>query len=572
MGIRVLKIAPILIILCLSIVFFTSDSNFISFEQNFSASTQFENKLEEKSLYISIPSSLKVFYQNLDHRMWDNRSYSKFVTPELFTDVADKIKNTITDLENEDEQFVNLVLDFVHNIEYKKSGLKFPVETLSDGYGDCDSLSFLAASILKAGGLEVVLFFYDTNGSVNHMNFGVNLPNKKVEGINGTEAFFYRWQEENYFVCEATGDRWQVGNQPTNYLDSNPKVIPVDDFENLFFEPLSSSLNFPLNSSDLSMEVRPVFVGGKNVEEFEIFGSLNPNLGNQKVNVLIKRDSEFDTLVKSVLTDEFGNYKVFFDFDMQGKYTVQAIWMGVEGFFACESEKILVNVGANIFLQRYEFLDTVQVGSEILEIPSLLDSGKRIFRQQPIKTIFDQKGRIDSLNVQAQITFFGNDEPFLTRHNITVPAYEKHFMEDGQVITKIIPEDTIEIRNYRDKMHSKVLLSFVGKQNQLNFSVQLLDNSNLEELMKDSNEKIIDVSNLINENIGYVVDAAIVGNQFSLKIFDQDLIVFDDSTNVDLVNGWEFKAVFSYEPDSIPCLSINKEGNQKGNKYFFSNF
>lgn len=568
MGTRFFKIFFILVILISSIVFFADNSSLIFSDEDFSVQTQFGNVFGEKSLYVLIPSSLNDYYKDLDHRTWDNRSYSKFVTPELFSDVADEIRSTITDPTNGDEIFVNLVLDFVHKIEYKKSGLKFPIETLSDTYGDCDSLSFLAASIMKAGGLDVVLFFYENISSVNHMNLGVNLPDKKLDVTNGTEPFFYIWYGKNYFVCEATGNGWKVGSQPKNYLDSKPKIIPVDDVENQLFEPISSSLNFPLKRSYVSLEVKPVIVDGKIGGKFEVFGSVTPSLGKQNVNVLIKHESELETVVRSVLTDEFGKYKVFFDFNLQGKYSVQSVWNGVGEFFASESEKLLLNVGANSFLNEHEIFETVRVGQEIFEMPTLTDSGKRIFRGQPVKTIFDQE-YISDFELEAQITFFGNDEPYLTSHNITIPAHEKQFIEEGKLITKLVPEETVEISNYRDNLHSKLLLSYVVYQNQLNFSVELIDKFKLQELVENSNEKIIDVSTLINENIPYVVKSELDNDQISFKIFDQNVMIFDEATYIDSINCGEFKAVLDYDPDSIPCLIINKDDDFEISKYFF---
>jgi len=41
--------------------------------------------------------------------------------------------------------------------------------------GDCDLFSFVAASTMMAGGLDVVLLLYETQ---SHMNVGVNLSHE----------------------------------------------------------------------------------------------------------------------------------------------------------------------------------------------------------------------------------------------------------------------------------------------------------------------------------------------------------------------------------------------------------
>ena len=58
-------------------------------------------------------------------------------------------------------------------IPYAVNDIKYPVETIVENSGKCDTLSLLAASIMKAGGLDVVLLYFK---DVHHMNVGVYLP------------------------------------------------------------------------------------------------------------------------------------------------------------------------------------------------------------------------------------------------------------------------------------------------------------------------------------------------------------------------------------------------------------
>ena len=354
-------------------------------------------------------------------------------------------------------------------------------------------------------------------------------------------------------------------------MNANPKIIPIVDVENHLFDPLSSSLNFPLNPSSLSINVRPILTEGKIGEKFEIFGQINPKQAGQSIKVLISHESELNTVVKSVLSDEFGNYKMSYSFDGQGKYVVQSVWMGNEDFFASESKKIVLNVGANSYFEKLEVFETYRFGLETLEIPVLNDFGRRIFRVQPVKELFVERYSLDSFVMETQVVFFGNEKPYLTRHNITIPSYEKQFFEAGEVVTRIVPEEIVEIINYRDKLRSKMLLSFVVDKDQLNFSVKLLDSAKFEELVEESSFEIVDVSNLVDENRKYSIKAFLDENEFVFEMFEEGLMIFEDVLDVYSLNDFGFNFVLKYEPDCVPSLIVN-DVSFENSKYFFSNY
>ena len=111
-------------------------------------------------LYTSMPPSLYDYYHSKSHVVYSDRDYGKFVTPSVFKFVAESIQNVTRDLPNSDEQFANAVLMLVRQVAYVKSSVKYPVEAIVDNSGDCDVLSLLAASIMKAGGLDVVLLVF----------------------------------------------------------------------------------------------------------------------------------------------------------------------------------------------------------------------------------------------------------------------------------------------------------------------------------------------------------------------------------------------------------------------------
>lgn len=131
--------------------------------------------LLNQKLYVSEPRSLYDYYGNISHRVNYDDDYPKFVTPQTVEPIAESIQRITRNLPYSDEQFANTVLTLVHQIPYDITGPKYPVETLVDNSGDCVALSLFAASIMKAGGLDVVLIHY-TGLNPGHMNVGVYLP------------------------------------------------------------------------------------------------------------------------------------------------------------------------------------------------------------------------------------------------------------------------------------------------------------------------------------------------------------------------------------------------------------
>jgi len=105
-----------------------------------------------------------------------------------------------------DELFVNLAMQLVHQIYYNVTlYTKYPVETLVEGSGDCDNLATLLASILRAGGLDVVVLVVKVEGGV-HAMVGVALPSppKHLAYFGKQYYTYYTYNGKKYYLCEAT--------------------------------------------------------------------------------------------------------------------------------------------------------------------------------------------------------------------------------------------------------------------------------------------------------------------------------------------------------------------------------
>lgn len=155
---RYTKTSTIILVSILLLIFITSTSVSGAIEENCALSAQY--RLFSQQLFVSVQPSLYAYYSNMTHAIPNDRDYSKLVTPQAVQTIAQSILEITHNMPYSDEQFANAVLAIVHQIPYNITGAKYPVETLIDNCGDCGSLSLLAASIMKAGGLDVVLIKY----------------------------------------------------------------------------------------------------------------------------------------------------------------------------------------------------------------------------------------------------------------------------------------------------------------------------------------------------------------------------------------------------------------------------
>ena len=94
--------------------------------------------------------------------------------------------------------------------------MRYPVETLVDGCGDCEDKSVLLAAILYEMGVDFVLFM-----PPEHMALGVHCD--EVEA----DRYLY-CGDQSYCYMETTSPNWQIGQTPEKYLDLGIDVVPFD--------------------------------------------------------------------------------------------------------------------------------------------------------------------------------------------------------------------------------------------------------------------------------------------------------------------------------------------------------
>ena len=283
-------------------------------------------------LTITITDTLYEYYQSQSHTLY-GYDFSKFVTPDAVKPIADDLW-TIYDNK---EDFANGVLMLVHQIQYYESDpQKYAVETIVENEGDCDLFSILAVSIMRAGGLDVVLLLLEQH---DHMLIGIHLDESPKDARS--QIYFYRHEDKKYYVAETTGGNWEmgwrVGECPEILQKSYAKIIPIINPEETAPAQVSSSYVIPDSSLlHMSLSTNLVF----NQKYVEINGQLSPTLDGETVTLYINSIGSPLVMLATVETKSDGSYSYFWESPPGGVYTVRANWSGDENYSSADSTSL----------------------------------------------------------------------------------------------------------------------------------------------------------------------------------------------------------------------------------------
>jgi len=281
-------------------------------------------------LTVSVTSSLYEYYRSKDHNL-HIYDFAKFVTPHPLKPIADDLWSIYSD----DEDFANGVLMIVHQIPYLESGpQKYPVETIVENEGDCDLFSFITASIMKAGGLDVVLLLYETE---NHMNVGVYLSEEPNDARSST-VYYYTHDGKRYYVAECTGDDWRhgwrVGECADLLKEASARIITLEDCEQSSPGQVSSSYG-ALQASSLSLVVSTRFVIARSA--VTLSGYISPALSSKNVTLYFSSSGSPSSVLVTVVTDSNGRYSYTWRPFSAGINSMRASWSGDTDYAGADS-------------------------------------------------------------------------------------------------------------------------------------------------------------------------------------------------------------------------------------------
>jgi hypothetical protein len=305
--------------------------------------SQIQFGLVSHKLFLSIPTSLYEYYQGKNPSLTNDNEYATLVTPEAVKPIAYDIRNLTLDAVRSDEDFANAVLTLVHQIPYADCDIMYPIETLVNNFGKCDTLSLLAASIMKAGGLDVVLLYFK---EAHHINVGVYLPYEPRTTWWWLQATGYDYYNKKYWIAECTpAMEWKVGDMPPLLEGEQPWIISLENSEKTSPAHVSSKLGIPLNSSSISINLssEPPNI---NIEERTLIvsGSLAPAYPNETVTVYLSQDG-ISYRIEKTSTDTLGNYSFNWKLNSTGTYYIRTSWSGNADYTGADSEILTVFIG-----------------------------------------------------------------------------------------------------------------------------------------------------------------------------------------------------------------------------------
>ena len=314
--------------------------------ENYSQSYQLLDKPNGSTYYrlsVTAQQSLYEYYAGKSHKLNSNNDFAKFVTPHALKPVADSLWEIYAD----DEDFANAVLMIVHQISYVETlPAKYPVETIIENEGDCDLFSFIAASIMKAGGLDVVLLYYEHEA---HMNIGVSLSH--VPSDARMQTYYFTHNDVKYYVAECTGENWQggwrVGECPDSLKVEGAQIVTLESCEQWAPGQVSASYK-TLESSTISLSVSSTSLIQDSV--VTLSGQLSPPLQDKVVTIYFKVNDLPWAVLDTAMTDSSGRFTYVWDAKAAGICHVRASWSGDDSYAGADSSIVTMMILSTFFV------------------------------------------------------------------------------------------------------------------------------------------------------------------------------------------------------------------------------
>ena len=119
---------------------------------------------------------------------------------------------------------VNLAMTFVQSFPYaydddskgEDEYVRYPVETLVDGCGDCEDKVALLAAILYEMDIDFILLSLP-----EHLALAVHCDSVEAER-------YILFRDKKYYYVETTMEGWQIGQVPPDYAFAEVEVYPCD--------------------------------------------------------------------------------------------------------------------------------------------------------------------------------------------------------------------------------------------------------------------------------------------------------------------------------------------------------
>lgn len=184
------------------------------------------------SIELEISEELYEYYQNeREHLAYEFRieyvetpvNFYSFILSDydrpFIRELADRfVERAFTDYDK-----VNLAMTFVQSFPYEYDNdskgedeyVRYPIETLVDGGGDCEDKVALLGALLYEMGIDYVLLSLP-----EHLALAV-----RCDGVVAERYISYR--NKKYYYVETTMEGWKIGQVPPDYALTEVEVYPI---------------------------------------------------------------------------------------------------------------------------------------------------------------------------------------------------------------------------------------------------------------------------------------------------------------------------------------------------------
>jgi hypothetical protein len=196
---------------------------------------------KECSITLNISKNLYDYYRNeREHQAYVYQfkggelppNYYSFMLSEHDRSLMQAVSQEFRRYALTEKDRINLALTFVQSLPYAfdidskgtDEYVRYPVETLVDGCGDCEDKVALLTALLYEMDVDFLLLVLP-----EHMALGVHCDEVEAER-------YLLYQDKKYYYMETTMPNWQMGQIPEAYCSSEMEAIPVDDSPNLLIK------------------------------------------------------------------------------------------------------------------------------------------------------------------------------------------------------------------------------------------------------------------------------------------------------------------------------------------------
>ena len=524
-----------------------------NFERSYNFDVQHGHFRSTHPLYVSIPISLYEYYNSRSHVISGDSDYAKYATPSVFKSIAENIQKTTNGTPYSDEQFANAVLTMVRQIPYNKSSVKYPIEALVQNTGDCDVLSLLAASIMKAGGLDVVLFLYK-GLNPSHMNIGVYLPYKPVYRSWLTIPVGFEYNNKTYWVAEATSlGQWKVGERPELTANSKAYIIPLNNFQKTSPGQVSSNLHAPLLPSAISITLSSDNSSStENTRPLTISGAISPALPNKTVTMYISQSRSIQ--VFNTTTDEYGNYLFNWNLTTTSTYQIQTSLTDISNFTGADSETLTIFGSYRPLNTDYE-PEYYSGESEESAAARANMAGYGNFITKGVKEFL--KGNVSGTGalLSGEFIVLKNNQTEAQIEPIIIPEVERiiSFSRGRPPIKIIVPEKIILPPVIPNGQFGFILQQ--NGDNNYTASVRILQDQDVSQITTQLNEEdpaFMNASQITKENTWYKITATISEAATNATLYEEDGTPLNNVTpRNDSVTTAQIGVLLAYNPGAI---------------------